>query len=142
MISIVGKLYSSINSFSEILFIRLYNLIFVGYTMNMMTDYTNLIEISKKRVRNTKETFVRSIDKKINWNSRLIGIKGARGCGKTTLLLQHLRNNQMDLVVSGKALFVSLDNIWFTKNSLLDLAESFSKSGGKLLYLDNHRKYF
>ena len=109
--------------------------------MNMMTDYTNLIEISKKRVRNTKETFVRSIDKKINWNSRLIGIKGARGCGKTTLLLQHLRNNQMDLVVSGKALFVSLDNIWFTKNSLLDLAESFSKSGGKLLYLDEVHRY-
>lgn len=107
----------------------------------MMIDYTKLIEISAKRIRNTKETFVRSIDKKINWNSRLIGIKGARGCGKTTLLLQHLKNNHIDLVSSGKALFVSLDNIWFTKNSLLDLAESFSKNGGKILYLDEVHRY-
>ena len=107
----------------------------------MMTDYTYLIEISAKKIRNTKESFVRSIDKKINWNSRLIGIKGARGCGKTTLLLQHLKNNHMDLVSSGKALYVSLDNIWFAKNSLLDLAESFSKNGGKLLYLDEVHHY-
>ena len=107
----------------------------------MMIDYTNLIEISGKRIKNTKETFVRSIDNKINWNSRLIGIKGARGCGKTTLLLQHLKNNHMDLVLSGKALFVSLDNIWFAKNSLLDLAESFSKNGGKILYLDEVHRY-
>ena len=106
----------------------------------MMTDYTELIELSAKKIRNTRETFVRSLDKKINWNSRLIGIKGARGCGKTTLLLQHLKNNHMDLVTSGKALFVSLDNIWFAKNSLLDLADSFSKNGGKILYLDEvHR---
>lgn len=107
----------------------------------MMIDYTNLIEISAKRIRNTKETFVRSIDKKINWNSRLIGIKGARGCGKTTLLLQHLKNHHMDLVSSGKALYVSLDNIWFSKNSLLDLVESFSKIGGKILYLDEVHRY-
>ncbi|MBR0100412.1 MAG: ATP-binding protein [Treponema sp.] len=105
-----------------------------------MTDYTELIELSAKKIRNTRKTFVRSLDKKINWNSRLIGIKGARGCGKTTLLLQHLKNNHMDLVTSGKALFVSLDNIWFAKNSLLDLADSFSKNGGKILYLDEvHR---
>ena len=107
----------------------------------MMIDYTNLIETSAKRIRNTKETFIRSIDKKINWNSRLIGIKGARGCGKTTLLLQHLKNNHMDLVSSGKALYVSLDNIWFAKNSLLDLVETFSKNGGKILYLDEVHRY-
>lgn len=113
----------------------------MGYNMDMMIDYTNLIGISAKRIRNTKETFVRSIDKEINWNSRLIGIKGARGCGKTTLLLQHLKNNHMDLVSAGKALFVSLDNIWFAKNSLMDLADSFSKNGGKILYLDEVHKY-
>ena len=109
--------------------------------MDMMIDYTNLIETSAKRIRNTKETFIRSIDKKINWKSRLIGIKGARGCGKTTLLLQHLKNNHMDLVSSGKALYVSLDNIWFAKNSLLDLVETFTKNGGKILYLDEVHRY-
>lgn len=107
----------------------------------MMINYENLLEISAKKIRNTKENFVRSIDKAINWNSRLIGVRGARGCGKTTLLLQHLKNNCMDLVSSGKALFVSLDNIWFAKNSLLDLAESFSKNGGKILFLDEVHRY-
>ena len=107
----------------------------------MMINYENLLEISAKKIRNTKENFVRSIDKAINWNSRLIGVRGARGCGKTTLLLQHLKNNCMDLVSSGKALFVSLDNIWFAKTSLLDLAESFSKNGGKILFLDEVHRY-
>lgn len=107
----------------------------------MMIDYTTIIELSAKKIRNINLTFVRSIDKKINWNSRLIGIKGARGCGKTTLLLQHLKKNHMDLVSSGKALYASLDNIWFSKNSLLDLADSFSKNGGKILYLDEVHKY-
>lgn len=107
----------------------------------MLINYENLLEISAKKIRNTKENFVRSIDKAINWNSRLIGVRGARGCGKTTLLLQHLKNNCMDLVSSGKALFVSLDNIWFAKNSLLDLAESFSKNGGKILFLDEVHRY-
>ncbi len=111
------------------------------YNIDMVVDYSNLLEISNKRIRNTKETFVRSIDKKINWDSRLIGIKGARGCGKTTLLLQHMKNNHMDLVSSGKALFASLDNIWFATNSLLELADSFSKNGGKILYLDEIHKY-
>lgn len=63
----------------------------------MMVDYTYLLEISAKRIRNTKETFIRSIDKKINWNSQLVGIKGARGCGKTTLLLQHLKKQPYGL---------------------------------------------
>lgn len=66
-----------------------------------------------------------------HWKIRLVGVKGARGCGKTTLLLQHLKNNHIDLAASGKALFASLDNVWFAKNSLLELADSFSKSGGK-----------
>lgn len=107
----------------------------------MMIDYTPLLELSAKKILNTRETFVRSIDGKINWNSRLIGVRGARGCGKTTLLLQHLKNNHSDLVTSGKALFTSLDNIWFAKNSLLDLADAFAKNGGKLLYLDEVHKY-
>lgn len=107
----------------------------------MMVDYTYLLEVSAKRIRSTKETFIRSIDKRINWNSRLIGIRGARGCGKTTLLLQHLKNNHMDYVSSGKALYASLDNLWFSKNSLLDLVESFSKNGGKILYLDEVHRY-
>lgn len=115
--------------------------LFLVYNIGMAVNYNELIELSNKKILELKENFVRSIDKRINWNSRLIGVKGARGCGKTTLLLQHLKNNHIDLAASGKALFASLDNVWFAKNSLLELADSFSKSGGKILYLDEVHKY-
>lgn len=75
----------------------------------------------------------------INWDSRLIGIKGARGVGKTTLLLQYIKlnlSNELDY-----SLYVSLDTIWFSNHSLFDLADYFVKRGGKYLFLDEVHKY-
>ena len=74
----------------------------------------------------------------INWTNRLIGILGARGTGKTTLLLQHIRKNFPD---RDKALYVSLDNIWFSKNNLLELAEQFYDYGGTHLFIDEVHRY-
>ena len=50
---------------------------------------------------------------RIEWQARLIGIKGARGTGKTTLLLQYIKKH---LRTSGNYLYVSLDDIWFSEN--------------------------
>ena len=83
--------------------------------------------------------FVRSTLDDINWNARLIGIKGARGVGKTTLLLQYIKLNLYDKLES--TLYVSLDNIWFSNNSLSDLVDLFVKHGGKYLFLDEVHKY-
>jgi len=74
----------------------------------------------------------------IRWTNRLIGIVGARGTGKTTLLLQHIRQNFPN---RDKALYVSLDNIWFSKNSLLELAEQFYDYGGTHLFIDEVHRY-
>ncbi|MBS1777269.1 MAG: ATP-binding protein [Bacteroidetes bacterium] len=74
----------------------------------------------------------------IDWNSRLIGIKGARGTGKTTLLLQHIAENFPN---RSKALYVSLDNIWFTQNTLLELVDYFHAHGGTHLFLDEVHRY-
>ncbi|NDV64748.1 ATP-binding protein [Bacteroides sp. 224] len=74
----------------------------------------------------------------IDWENRLIGITGARGTGKTTLLLQHIKDNFPD---TSKALYVSLDNIWFTKNSLLELVDRFQAYGGTHLFLDEVHRY-
>jgi predicted AAA+ superfamily ATPase len=74
----------------------------------------------------------------IDWDSRLIGITGPRGAGKTTLMLQYIKENFSD---RNKALYVSLDNIWFTKNSLIDLAEQFYNYGGTHLFLDEVHRY-
>lgn len=73
----------------------------------------------------------------IDWSQPLIGIKGQRGVGKTTLMLQRIK----DADPSGDTSFyVSLDNLWFDKHNLIDLAESLIEQGVSSLYLDEvHR---
>lgn len=83
--------------------------------------------------------FVRSIQNKINWDVRLVCIKGARGTGKTTLMLQNIKLSLSTEL--SKTLYVSLDNLWFVHNDLMDLVEYFYTHGGKYLYLDEVHKY-
>ena len=97
-----------------------------------------LIEKSHQKVRDIDTRFIRSIMDKIDWNDRLIGIRGARGVGKTTLLLQRIKKF---LGNTNEALYVSLDNLWFAEHSLLSLVDFFVKRGGKFLFLDEVHKY-
>lgn len=74
----------------------------------------------------------------INWENRLIGISGGRGAGKTTLLLQYLKRY---LPSAEGVLYISLDDIYFAENTLIEFADQFEKEGGKLLVLDEVHKY-
>ena len=69
----------------------------------------------------------------------MICIMGARGVGKTTLILQYIKKRYKGR--ENRALYVSLDHLWFASNSVLDLADDFSKKGGELLVLDEVHKY-
>lgn len=85
----------------------------------------------------TKTDFVRYLHKEIHWNARLNAILGARGVGKTTLMFQHI-------LLTGErstSLVVFADDIYFSKHTLLDLADTFYKNGGKHLYIDEVHKY-
>ena len=82
--------------------------------------------------------FKRYLYSKINWNARMIGIKGARGVGKTTLLLQHILDNYKDL---DQTLYVSLDDLWFTTHKLMDLVDWADRHGITRLYLDEVHRY-
>lgn len=75
---------------------------------------------------------------KIDWNNRLVGISGARGAGKTTLILQYLKR---EFQYSQEAIYLELDDFYFAENSLIGFAEQFYKEGGKLLVLDEIHKY-
>jgi predicted AAA+ superfamily ATPase len=97
-----------------------------------------LIEKSNRKVRDIDARFIRSIMDKIDWSDRLIGIRGARGVGKTTLLLQRIKKF---LGNTNETLYVSLDNLWFAEHRLLDLVDFFVKRGGKFLFLDEVHKY-
>ena len=86
----------------------------------------------------TDLSFTRYLYDKINWDNRLIVIKGAKGVGKTTMLLQHIKRNFQQME---KALYVSLDNLWFANHTLLELAEYHYTHGGTHLFLDEVHKY-
>ncbi|PKP45311.1 MAG: AAA family ATPase [Bacteroidetes bacterium HGW-Bacteroidetes-11] len=98
-----------------------------------------LFEKFHQKLLYTPVEFVRSAMQEINWNARLIGIKGARGIGKTTLLLQYIKLHLSDSIK--ETLYVSLDSIWFNTHPLVELAEDFEKKGGKYLFLDEVHKY-
>lgn len=98
----------------------------------------DIIQISINLIQQISVVFKRSIHNEISWNNRLIGIKGARGTGKTTLLLQHLKEHPLPV---HQKLYVSLDELYFTQNSLLDFGKEFYLKGGRLLVLDEVHKY-
>ena len=82
--------------------------------------------------------FKRYLYPRIDWNNRLIGIKGARGTGKTILVLQYLKQKQLNV---SKAAYFSVDDIYFTTHSLLETGRDFYLQGGKVLVLDEVHKY-
>ena len=89
------------------------------------------------QVDNTSVDFVRYTEKTIRWGARLNAILGARGVGKTTLLFQHIKlAGQRDV-----SLVVFADDIYFSQHTLLDMAETFYKNGGRYLYIDEIHKY-
>lgn len=99
------------------------------------------MDLLKKRylhlLKHTSTDYVRNLYHEISWESRLVGIKGARGVGKTTMLLQRIILAFPD---KEKALYISLDDIWFASHSLLDLADSASNNGITHLFIDEvHR---
>lgn len=98
----------------------------------------NLIRISNRLVSQTDTTLHRYLYDQINRDARQVMIKGARGTGKTTMLLQQI-NERFGL--SEKALYASCDNIWFTDNRLVDLAEWHEAHGGTHLFLDEIHLY-
>jgi predicted AAA+ superfamily ATPase len=99
----------------------------------------SLISKFYKKLDTTTTDFVRDTMHKVNWEARLVGIKGARGIGKTTLLLQYIKLHLANHLE--RTLYVSLDSIWFNTNSLIDLVDDFSKKGGEYLFLDEVHKY-
>lgn len=98
----------------------------------------NLIKHSHLKTSRSSLIFKRYLLDEIEWDDRLIGIKGARGVGKTTLMLQRLKKAYGK---SLNALYVTLDDFYFTKNRLFDFAEQFYLNGGRILFLDEVHRY-
>ena len=97
-------------------------------------DYYKMLDLSRRRVNNISMETKRFLLQKIDWRDRLISITGSRGTGKTTLILQHIRETFP--VESETALYVSMDNLWFETNALSDLIDFHYKNGGTHVFID------
>lgn len=80
----------------------------------------------------------RELMNQIDWDHRLVGIKGARGVGKTTFLLDYAK---MAFGFDKSCLYVNLNNLYFTERTIISFADEFRKKGGKTLILDQVYKY-
>lgn len=83
-------------------------------------------------------TYVRYLHDAIDWTSRMICVKGARGVGKTTLMLQRIKQS---FPGNEQAVYVSLDNLWFTEHRLIELVEYHLLHGGTHLFVDEVHRY-
>lgn len=98
---------------------------------SIFRTHTYLIEHNKTTVR-------RNLMDEINWNDRLIGIKGTRGVGKTTFLLEYAKEK---FGTKRECLFINMNNFYFSSHSIVDFADYFQRQGGKVLLIDQVFKH-
>ncbi|MCL2246771.1 MAG: AAA family ATPase [Lentimicrobiaceae bacterium] len=98
----------------------------------------NLIKIYLRLLQETDEKTFRYLYPKIDWNERCVAIIGAKGVGKTTMLLQHIKATFEN---KEEALYASLDNSWFANHTIFELADEFYMNGGTHLFLDEIHHY-
>lgn len=96
-----------------------------------------LYEFFYRKLKNTPVEFFRYKYNQIKWESRAFGLVGPRGVGKSTMLLQYIKQN----LDTKDTLYVSADNLYFAEYKLVDLADRFVKMGGKHLFIDEIHKY-
>ena len=85
-------------------------------------------------VEHTNAPVRRCLMDEIDWNDKLIGIKGTRGVGKTTFLLQYAKERYSS--TDKQCLYVNMNNFYFQSRGIADFAGEFYRNGGKVLLID------
>ena len=96
-----------------------------------------LFEYSNKLINEVDTGFLRYLHSEINWKSRMIGLIGPRGVGKTTLVLQYIKQN----LNPSETLYITAEDFYFVDNKIIELVDRFVKFGGKYLFIDEIHKY-
>ena len=97
-----------------------------------------LLSIYNRLIESTECKYQRYLHARIDWQERLIGVKGARGVGKTTLMLQHIKQTFPN---RSQAFYVSLDNLWFSTHTLSDLVDYLYTHGVLYFFFDEVHHY-
>ena len=101
-------------------------------------DFSVFFQEQQKLINKIETIKKRNLYFQINWNSKMLAILGQRGVGKTTLMLQYIKENYFNKTT---ALYLSVDNPFFKNVSLYEFASEFENLGGKILFIDEIHKY-
>ena len=97
----------------------------------------SLMTFMNVQLKLTTSTFHRYMYSQVNWDARMFGLVGPRGVGKTTMILQYIKENGE----GRKMLYVSADHAYLSTHSLIELADDFAKEAGEQLFIDEIHKY-
>ena len=97
----------------------------------------SLVEFMEVQLKLTTSTFRRYMYGQVSWESRMFGLVGPRGVGKSTMILQYIKEHK-DL---RRILYVSADQFYFSSHTLIDVVDEFAKEGGEQIFIDEIHKY-
>ena len=97
----------------------------------------SLIEFMEGQLKQTTSTFHRYMFDQISWESRMFGLVGPRGVGKSTMILQYIKEHR-DL---RHILYIGADHLYFSSHTLFETVDEFAKEGGEQIFIDEIHKY-
>ena len=97
----------------------------------------SLIEFMESQLRQTTSNFHRYMYDQVSWESRMFGLVGPRGVGKSTMVLQYIKENRE----KRRMLYVAADHLYFSTHKLIDTVDEFVKDGGEQIFIDEIHKY-
>ena len=96
-------------------------------------DVESLLRSMERRIEGAETAYHRPLYGEIDWDDRLVCITGAKGTGKTTMMLQYLKEHPAEI---DQSLYISLDSLWFANRSPLEVVEWHHNNGGNRLFID------
>ncbi len=97
----------------------------------------SLIEFMEAQLKQTTSSFHRYMYDRVSWDSRMFGLVGPRGVGKSTMILQYIKENRD----KRRMLYIAADHLYFSSHTLLDTVDEFFKDGGEQIFIDEIHKY-
>ena len=110
---------------------------FAAKLQNNESMETSLTEFMENQLKQTTSAFHRYMYDKISWTSRMFGLVGPRGVGKSTIVLQYIKENR----AFRKMFYLSADHLYFSTQTLFDTVEQFVKEGGEQIFIGEIHKY-
>ena len=97
----------------------------------------SLIELMESQLKLTTSTFHRYMYDRVSWESRMFGLVGPRGVGKSTMILQYIKENRD----KRHMLYVAADHLYFSTHTLIDTVDEFVKDGGEQMRVETHIRF-